>query len=135
LFFLLRRDYRPILVSILTFLGTVLLGVALAFREAGRFWGSEVFASSDMSFGQGITGSAGTYAGNQSLRAVLTKLNVGEPMLTYAFGVLVVITVALAAAGMAYALRQCDLPTAVTLNGVLGLLLSPISWSHHWALV
>lgn len=127
---LLRRDVRMILVSLLSFAGTALIGLAVSFDNAKNFWLSQVFATSSVSFGPEFTGDASSYAGNQSLRSLLVKgplPNGGAVFVLLAAAVLV-----LAVLGMVHALRQRDLATAVTINGVLGLLLSPISWSHHW---
>lgn len=130
LFFLLRKDYRPILVAVAGSLATVLAGFALAFDDAKHFWLHGIMSSGSVSFGPKFTGDASIYAGNQSLRSMLTKL--GVPHVTVVFGVLAVLVLAIAVVGMLHAIRQRDLPMAVTLNGILGLLLSPISWSHHW---
>ncbi|MEU5851011.1 glycosyltransferase 87 family protein [Saccharopolyspora shandongensis] len=127
---LLRRDVRMIVVSLLTFLGTALLGFALTFDNARRFWLQEMLASSNVSFGPKFTGDASTYAGNQSLRSLLSKMSTQS--LTVVFGLLALLALVLAVAGMAHAVRQRDLPTAVTINAIFGLLVSPISWSHHW---
>ncbi|MGW3467124.1 glycosyltransferase 87 family protein [Saccharopolyspora sp. NPDC000995] len=127
---LLRRDVRTIVASLLTFLGTVLLGFALTFDNARRFWLHEMLASSNVSFGPKFTGDASTYAGNQSLRSLLSKMS--TPSLTIVFALLAAIVLVLAVLGMVHAIRQRDLPMAVTINGILGLLVSPISWSHHW---
>lgn len=132
LFFLVRRDYRSIVTSIVTFLVTVLIGVVLAFDDARRFWLREVFASSKVDFGPTFEGDASTYAGNVSVRSLLAKLQVPEPWQTITYGALIVVLLLLALAGMVYALRKRDLPTALSLNGILALLVSPISWSHHW---
>jgi len=127
---LLRRDFRTIAVSLLTFVGTALVGLLITFDNARRFWLHEMFANSHVNFGPKFTGDASTYAGNQSLKSLLSKLS--APNLTLVLGVLAVLVLGLAVLGMINAVRQRDLPTAVVLNGVLGLLLSPISWSHHW---
>ncbi|MBB5154342.1 glycosyltransferase 87 family protein [Saccharopolyspora phatthalungensis] len=127
---LLRRDVRTIVTALLSFLGTALLGFALTFDNARRFWLHEMLASSNVSFGPKFTGDASTYAGNQSLRSLLSKMS--TPSLTVVFVLLAVLVVVLAVLGMVHAIRQRDLPIAVTINGILGLLVSPISWSHHW---
>ncbi len=132
LFFLLRRDYRSIVTSIATFLVTVLIGFVLAFEGSVRFWLREVFASSEVDFGAAFEGNASIYAGNVTVRSLLAKLQVPEPWLTIAYGTLIVLMLLLALAGMTHSLRGRDLPTALCLNAVLGLLVSPISWSHHW---
>ncbi|MDI2031308.1 glycosyltransferase 87 family protein [Saccharopolyspora sp. TS4A08] len=127
---LLRKDFRMIAVSLLGFAGTALLGLLVTFDNARRFWLHEMFATSNVNFGPKFTGDASTYAGNQSMKSLLAKLSV--PHLGLLLGVLVVLVLGLAVLGMLNAIRQRDLPTAVVINGVLGLLLSPISWSHHW---
>jgi alpha-1,2-mannosyltransferase len=130
LLLLLRRDVRTMATALATFLGTVLLGFVVAFDSARRFWTDEMWASSNMSFGPQFAGDASTYAGNQSMRAVLSRMSLpGESAL---FAVLVVVALVLAVLGMLHAIQQRDLPTAVTINAVLGLLVSPISWFHHW---
>ncbi|MFR9730560.1 glycosyltransferase 87 family protein [Saccharopolyspora sp. MS10] len=130
LFFLLRKEFRPIAMALAGFLGTVLIGAVLAFDGTRRYWLHEVMATGNVSFGPNFTGNASVYAGNQSLRSVLTKLGVGP--VSVLFVLVVLLALALAVAGMVHALRQQDLPMAVTLNGLLSLLISPISWSHHW---
>lgn len=132
LFFLLRKDYRAVATAVGAFAGTVLVGALLSFEDSRRFWLSEMLASSTVQFGPKYTGDASTYAGNQSLRSLLAKFDLPGLWLTVVF-VLVVLLVATAAVlGMRHALRRRDLPLAVVINGVLGLLVSPISWSHHW---
>ncbi|EQD87977.1 membrane protein [Saccharopolyspora erythraea D] len=130
LFLVLRRDGRMIITAALTFVATALLGFAVTFANAREFWTREVFSTSNVSFGPKFTGDATVYAGNQSLRSLLTKLGVPAP--TVFFVLLAAVVLALAVAGMVHAIRQRDLPMAVTINGVLALLVSPISWSHHW---
>ena len=127
---LLRKDFRTIAVSLLTFVATALLGLLITFDNARRFWLQEMFANSHVNFGPKFTGDASTYAGNQSLKSLLSKLS--APNLTVVLAVLALLVLGLAVLGMLNAIRQRDLPTAVVINGVLGLLLSPISWSHHW---
>ena len=130
LFFLLRKDFKPIAMAALGFAGTVLIGLVLAFDGTRKYWTQEVMATGNVSFGPTFTGNASVYAGNQSLRSALTKLGVGN--VTMVLVVVTLLVLALAVAGMLHALRQRDLPMAVTLNGLLSLLISPISWSHHW---
>jgi alpha-1,2-mannosyltransferase len=132
LFLLLRKDYRAILVSLATFVGTALLGLVLAFDDSRQYWLHEMFASGNVGFGNKYPGNASIYAGNQSLHSLLSKLQVPQPWLTIVFGVLAMVVLGLTVAGMAHALRQNEVPLAVTLNGVMGLLVSPISWTHHW---
>lgn len=132
LFLLLRKDFRAMLVAIATFVATMLIGLVLAFNDSRDFWLSQVFSSGTVSFGSRYPGNAAIYAGNQSLRALLTRLGLPEPWQTALLGVLILLALGLAVAGMVHARRQHNLPLAMTINGILGLLASPISWSHHW---
>ncbi len=131
LFLLLRRDGRSIAVALGTFAATILLGVVLAFENAGQFWFKQMLATSEVSFGK-LTGDASTYAGNQSVRSMLSKWTVPEELLTVVWALAVLLILALAVAGMVQALRKSDLALALTLNAVAGLLISPVSWFHHW---
>lgn len=136
LFFLLRKDYRSIVVSLVTCLGTMVVGLALAFDDSVKFWlQGEMFASSSMSFGKKFVGDTSTYPGNQSLRSLLSKLHLPEWGMTLIWVLLVLVVLAIAVAGIMHALRQNDLPMALTINAIAGLLISPISWSNHWVWV
>ena len=132
LFFLLRKDYRAIATAVAGFAGTVLVGALLSFEDSRRFWLGEMLASSTVRFGPKFTGDASTYAGNQSLRSLLAKFDLPGLWLTVVFALVALLVATAAVLGMLHALRRRDLPLAVVLNGVLGLLVSPISWSHHW---
>ncbi|GAB2739538.1 glycosyltransferase 87 family protein [Salinifilum aidingensis] len=131
LFPLLRKDVRTIAVSVLTFAATAALGFAVTFRDAATFWTREVWATSNVSFGPMFTGDASVYAGNQSLRSFLVQAHVPAPSAVLA--VLLALLLVLTVLGMRGAMRRGDLPMAVMINAVFGLLASPISWSHHWS--
>ena len=128
---LLRKDVRTIIVGVLTFAATAALGFAVTFHDAVTFWTREVWATSSVSFGPMFTGDASVYAGNQSLRSFLVQAH--TPALSVVLVVLLALLFVLTVLGMRCALRRGDLPMAVMINAVFGLLASPISWSHHWA--
>jgi alpha-1,2-mannosyltransferase len=127
---LLRRDLRTIVTALSTFVGTMLLGFVVAFDNARQFWRHEMLDSTTMSFGPQFAGDASTYTGNQSVRGLLSRMS--TPGLDVVIAVLAVLLLVLAVLGMLHAIQQRDLATAVTINAVLGLMVSPISWSHHW---
>ncbi len=128
---LLRKDVRTIIIGVLTFAATAALGFAVTFHDAVTFWTREVWATSSVSFGPMFTGDASVYAGNQSLRSFLVQAH--TPALSVVLVVLLALLFVLTVLGMRCALRRGDLPMAVMINAVFGLLASPISWSHHWA--
>lgn len=124
LFFLLRRQYRPALVSAASFAGATLLGFAVAPGQSVRYWFGVLLAPGDS---VGIA-----YAYNQSLEAVLARLSVDGSARFVVWAGLVLVTLAVAVLGAYRARRAGDDVTALLIIAVWGLLASPISWSHHW---
>jgi alpha-1,2-mannosyltransferase len=76
----------------------------------------------------GLSGSA--FRTNQSIQGVLARLQVPEPAFTALWAVLSLALLVLVVAAMR---RAADNPPlAMSFNAVFTLLVSPISWSHHW---
>ena len=124
LFFLLRRDGRALAMGALTFSSSVLLGLLLAPHDSADWWLGKMFDTAD-SFGV-------VYAGNLTLRSLLAKQSLQGLPLDAGWAVGSLVLLVLAVLGMRYALRQRNTALALVLNAVLVLLVSPISWSHHW---
>jgi alpha-1,2-mannosyltransferase len=126
LFFLLRRDYRAAAAAALSFAAATGLGFALAGRDSARYWTSAVFHV-------GRVGPPG-YAGNQSLQGLLARagLSPHAPAGLAAWLVLSLAVLVVAAVGMRRALAAGEPGLALSLNAFAALLISPISWSHHW---
>ncbi|WP_187366376.1 glycosyltransferase 87 family protein [Trebonia kvetii] len=126
LYFLLRRDYRAARTAALSFCVTTAAGFLLAWRDSVRYWTSDVFQP-------GRPGSP-DYAANQSIQAVLARAGL-DPHTTAGLAVWLVlsaVTVLLAWRGMRHAVDRGRDAWAVSLNAFAALLVSPISWSHHW---
>ncbi len=124
LLFLLRRDYRAMAVTGLTFAATVLIGLVAAPKDSADWWLDKMLSTGD-SFGT-------VYAGNLTLRSLLAKQSLTGFELNSLWVLGSVLLLAHAVLGMRYALRMANVPLALMLNAVLVLLVSPISWSHHW---
>ncbi|GAB3701402.1 glycosyltransferase 87 family protein [Saccharopolyspora tripterygii] len=124
LFFLLRRDYRSMAVTAATFAATVLLGLLAAPRDSADWWLDKMLSTGD-SFGT-------VYAGNLTLRSLLAKQELTGFALNSLWIVGSLLLLALVVMGIRYALSTADLTLALVLNAVWILLVSPISWSHHW---
>jgi alpha-1,2-mannosyltransferase len=124
LFFLLRRDYRAAAVTALSFAAATGLGFALAGRDSVRYWTSVVFQ----------VGRVGhpDYAANQSLQGVLARAGLSGLALLAAWLVLSLAVLVVAGLGMRRALAAGEPCLALSLNAFAALLISPISWSHHW---
>lgn len=123
-FFLLRKDFRAMLSTTLTFAGTVLIGW-LATPTGSVNWWFERMPSTAEAFSP-------TFAGNLTIRGLLAKLEVPAPGLTILWLIITGCLAILTLATMRYALRDGNLPLAVLANAIWALLASPISWSHHW---
>ncbi|MCA1227028.1 glycosyltransferase 87 family protein [Saccharopolyspora sp. 6M] len=124
LLFLLRKDFRAMSVAAVTFAGTVLLGLLAAPDDSADWWLDKMFST-----GEDI---GAVYAGNQTLRSLLAKQDITGTALDSLWIAGSLVLLVLAVLGMRYALRTRNVPLALVVNAVLVLLISPISWSHHW---
>ncbi|MCW2929601.1 MAG: hypothetical protein JWM19_563 [Actinomycetia bacterium] len=126
LFFLVKKDYRAACVAAMSFAGCTFLGFLLAWRDSVQYWTSIIFQP-------GRDGSV-AYAANQSIQGVLSRAGVN---MSSAAGLtlwlcLSILTVIVAYAGMRRAREEALDTWALALNALAALLVSPISWSHHW---
>ncbi|WP_328615966.1 glycosyltransferase 87 family protein [Amycolatopsis sp. NBC_00355] len=124
LYFLLRRDTRAAVTAVVTFLAATALGFLLAGADSVRYWTGALWD----------TGRVGepTYAGNQSLLGLLARAGVPADARTAWWLPLVAVVLVLTALGVRRALAAGERTIALGVNAVGGLLVSPISWTHHW---
>jgi alpha-1,2-mannosyltransferase len=124
-YLLVTRRYRQAGIAAATFGGTVVLGFIAMPADSRRWWLDGVFAQGTR------TGFVG-WEGNQSLRGLITRL-VGsvagaQPVWLAAAALTVIAGLACAAI-----LHRAGHPVVGLLACALtGLLVSPISWDHHW---
>jgi alpha-1,2-mannosyltransferase len=126
LFFLLRRDYRAAAAMTASFAAATAAGFLLAWRDSARYWTNIVFDTARI--------GNPAYAANQSIQGVLARAGL-DPHTPAGTGVWLGLSVAFLAAaclGMRHALAAGDDCLALVLNALAALLISPISWSHHW---
>src|SRR6516165_7560892 len=124
LFFLLRRDMRSVARAGLSFAACTGIGFALAPHDSLRYWTQIAYQPARIG---GIS-----YASNQSILGTLARLGLSNPARTWLWLALCLLVAALAVTGMRGALKRGQVTHALALNAVAGLLISPISWSHHW---
>jgi alpha-1,2-mannosyltransferase len=127
-YLLLVRRYRQAAAATGVFAATVALGYAILPRDSGTYWADGlVFKANRIVF-------LGT-RGNQSLRGVLTRLagSVDSGTLPWVAAAIVVVIAGLAAAALLYRAGQ-PVP-AMLACALTGLLVSPLSWDHHWVWV
>ncbi|WP_312871734.1 glycosyltransferase family 87 protein [Amycolatopsis acididurans] len=126
LIFLLRKDYRAMWTSALTFLALTVFTAVLAPSDSWFYWTNRVLHATDMRIGGPLA--------NESVFASLTKLGVSGTALTVT-GVLVVAAVGvLTVLGTKRAVAENNLPLALGVNAAGVQLVAPISWSHQWVL-
>lgn len=121
---LVTRRFRAFAVAVGTLAATVMLSFALVPKESVKYWlGGTLFDTGHLGSG---------YGGNQSLFGMIQRLahNNGytQPIWIAAAGVVLVGGLMLSV--RAHRLGDNLLP--VCLTAVTGLLISPISWNHHW---
>jgi hypothetical protein len=124
LLLLLAGRARAALAATLTFAACVMLAYLAAPGDSRIYWQRHLFADT------GRMGAA--YISNQSPYAAILRISGGTVRLGNWF---VMISLALGLAGLVIATllaRQGDWLGAATVTGTTGLLVSPVSWTHHW---
>ncbi|MEO3929713.1 glycosyltransferase family 87 protein [Micromonosporaceae bacterium B7E4] len=122
-YLLATRRWRAALVASAAAAGATLLAAAIAPSDSWRFWTHELW----------LTDRVGRpdYTGNQSLFGLLSRFTTpGKP----SQALWLVLVVAVAAYGLwraARAARAGDGVTGLTLTGLVAVLVSPITWTHH----
>jgi alpha-1,2-mannosyltransferase len=122
-FFLLVRKTRSALIAAGTFLGCGLIGLLIAPGASKEYWEHLFYDTSRV---------GAPYISNQSPYGAAIRIAGGA---THVGAWYIVIPLALAAVGLAAATvlaRRDDWLGAAAVTGATGLLVSPISWAHHW---
>lgn len=124
LYFWLRRDRRTMLTALGSFVAATLAGFVLDWRDSSDYWTHTV--------GQTDRIGAATLNTNQNLAGVLARLGLAEHerFVLWVLGSVMVLVVTVWATRRV--LRAGELTLAVTLVALFGLVVSPVSWSHHW---
>jgi alpha-1,2-mannosyltransferase len=127
-YLLLTRRYRQAATASGVFAATVALGYAILPGDSGTYWVNGLFLKANRIVFLGTRG-------NQSLRGVLTRLagSVSSGTLPWIAAAVLVAVAGLAAAALLYRARQ-PVP-AMLACALTGLLISPLSWDHHWVWV
>lgn len=124
LYFLLRRDTRALIVTAASTVVATLAGFALAWRDSWEYW-TETVRNTDR------IGTA-TLNTNQNIAGALARLGLseGERFVLWTALCFAVLGVTVWAARRAL---QADQPVlALLCIAMFGLVVSPVSWSHHW---
>lgn len=124
LYFLLRRDTRALLVTALSAVIATLAGFAFAWRDSWEYW-TETVRNTDR------IGTA-TLNTNQNIAGALARLGLGEGERFVLWTALCFAVLALTVWAARRALRAEQPVLALLSVAMFGLVVSPVSWSHHW---
>ncbi|MDH2427111.1 glycosyltransferase 87 family protein [Sphaerisporangium sp. TRM90804] len=124
-YLLVTRRFRAALMACLGFLGTVGLGFLLLPADSRDYWGGAFFDTQRVVAGQGADFF------NQSLRGVLMLMPGSWPTVPLWLALCAVV----GAGGLlvaAWASKKVGELAGITACAIVGLLVSPVSWPHHW---
>jgi alpha-1,2-mannosyltransferase len=127
LYLLLTRRFRAAGVSLAVFTLTIVGSLILLPGQAGQFWFGGLFLDSNRA-------GNNAYVSNQSLHGALARLLGETAAQPYWLGSSVIIGV-LGLLLAAWAARREHEITGILTCALTGLLISPVSWSHHWVWV
>ncbi|MFF0817016.1 glycosyltransferase 87 family protein [Rhodococcus sp. NPDC003318] len=124
LFFLLRKDIRSVVTTGVGFLAGTAIGFVVTFSDAKQYW-TETLMDSDR---------IGTpaYPANQSLTGMLARLGLDDATRSALWMLCSVVALAVTVVAVRRAFAAHRPALALTTTAVFGLLVSPVSWSHHW---
>jgi alpha-1,2-mannosyltransferase len=123
-YFALRRDIRAALTALAAFVAATLLGFALAWRDSWEYWTSTV-AHTDR------IGTA-TLNTNQNAAGALARLGLDPSTHFVVWTVSCLLVLALTVWAVRRVLAAGEPTLAVMCVAMFGLVVSPVSWSHHW---
>ncbi|XAS71124.1 glycosyltransferase 87 family protein [Micrococcaceae bacterium Sec5.1] len=124
LYFLMRKDWRGLANMSIGFAGTVLLAWVVRPAESLQFW-LEILPDTSRIGGAG-------YVDNLSIKGALLHFGVPQDSVTVPWLALSLATVVLAAFLIRAASAQGARVIAMSTTALAMLLISPVSWSHHW---
>jgi hypothetical protein len=126
LFFLLTKRWKDALVSAATFVVCGVIGYLVNPAASRLYWTKLFYDTKRVSV---------PYISNQSVYSAVVRILGG---IGHVGPWLDVVSLVLGAAGLALAVslaRREDWLGATAVTGVTGLLVSPVSWTHHWVWV
>ncbi|AFM17932.1 Protein of unknown function (DUF2029) [Mycolicibacterium chubuense NBB4] len=124
LYFLLRRDTRALLVTVCSAAVATLIGVALAWRDSWEYW-TDTVRNTDR------IGTA-TLNTNQNIAGALARLGPGQEERFVLWTVACFAVLGVTIWAVRRTLRADQPVLALICVAMFGLMVSPVSWSHHW---
>lgn len=124
LFLLIRKDFRAAVVSGISFAVFTAIGFLATFSDSVTYW-TETLIDSDRI-------GKPAYPANQSITGVLARFGLDDSLRSVMWIALSGALLVVAAFAMRKAFASGQTALALGVNAMFGLLVSPVSWSHHW---
>ena len=124
LYFVLRRDRRAVLTAAASFAMATALGFVLARQDSREYWSTTVRNTDRI-------GSASLNT-NQNAAGALARLGLSESTHFVLWTAACLATLALTVWAARRALAADEPTLALICVALFGLVVSPVSWSHHW---
>src|SRR5271163_885142 len=124
LYFVLRRDRRAVWTSLASFAGATLAGFVLAWSDSWEYWTHTVLHTDRIG-----TASLNT---DQNIAGALARIGIGEHGRRLLWVAACFLVLALTIWAIRRVLRAGEPTLAVICTALFGLVVSPVSWSHHW---
>src|SRR5208282_5647297 len=127
-YLLLIRKFRQAATATAVFAATVALGYAILPRDSRTYWADRLFLNANRIVFLGTRG-------NQSLRGIVTRLagSVHSGITPWIVLAILVVIAGLITAAVLY--RAGHPVPAMLACALTGLLVSPLTWDHHWVWV
>jgi alpha-1,2-mannosyltransferase len=122
-YLIVTRRWRAAAVSAATAAGATLLAAAIFPGDSWRFWTVELWSTERV--------GRLDYTGNQSLQGMIARLVAPDQPPKVIWLLVAVVVAAFGLWRAARAAREGDNVAALTLTGLVGALISPITWPHH----
>ena len=124
LYFVARRDWKGCLSLLAGFLTIGLIGAVFAPHDSWEYWTQTVFQTNRI--------GPHVFSGNQSLTGVLYRAHLSGQAENRVWLALSAVVGVVAFIAVQRSVRAGRTVTAVALTACAQLLVSPVSWSHHW---
>ncbi len=124
LYFVLRRDRRAVLTAAASLVAATALGFLLAWADSREYWSTTIRNTDRI-------GSA-SFNTNQNAAGALARLGLGESAHFVVWTAACLAALALTVWAVRRVLAAGEPTLALICVALFGLVVSPVSWSHHW---
>ncbi|MEY8015843.1 glycosyltransferase 87 family protein [Mycobacterium servetii] len=124
LYLVLRRDNRAALTAVASFAAATAVGFALAWDDSWEYWTRTVHHTDRI--------GAAALNTDQNVAGGLARLDLGEHERFVLWVAASLLVLGLTIWAMRRVLRAGEPTLAIICVALFGLVVSPVSWSHHW---